>query len=138
MGTVLISLFDFQLIIPIVGYTVLALNQTVQSKVDSRTHIDWPQDLVPRLRKRQGVAILTRLTVILDEEGEKGNGIVRGQLCLDAINAPSFPCRTHKTRLYSQTMISFHYSQQHRPHSRKLVSHIAHPPPKPHISSRSL
>ncbi|KAF8586056.1 PHP domain-like protein [Ramaria rubella] len=57
------------------GYTVLALAQTVQTKVDPRTHVDWLHGLVPKLKRRRGIAILKRLTVLLDEDSEKGNGV---------------------------------------------------------------
>ncbi|KAF8310928.1 PHP domain-like protein, partial [Clavulina sp. PMI_390] len=51
-----------------VGYTVIALNHIVQSKFTNSV-----PDLA--LQKRDGVIILKRLTIILDEAGEKGCGL---------------------------------------------------------------
>jgi hypothetical protein len=54
-----------------VGYTVIAINHIVQSKF---------QSAIPDfgLKKRDGIIILKRLTIIGDEAGEKaGFGLVR-------------------------------------------------------------
>lgn len=53
----------------LVGYTAIAVNHIVQSKF---------QGAIPdlSLRKRDGVIILKRLTIVLDEAGEKGCGLV--------------------------------------------------------------
>jgi hypothetical protein len=52
-----------------VGYTVIAINHVVQGKF---------QQPAPDfgLRKRDGVIILRRLTIVLDEANEKGFGLV--------------------------------------------------------------
>lgn len=60
-----------------VGYTVFAFNQTVQRKLDPKTHINVLDPLLSQLRKRTGAAFLKRLTIVLDEESEKGFGLVR-------------------------------------------------------------
>ncbi|KIJ56207.1 hypothetical protein M422DRAFT_219375 [Sphaerobolus stellatus SS14] len=57
------------------GYAVLALNQIMQTKIDAKTHVNWLEGLVPKLKKRQGILILKRLTVVLDEESDRGNGV---------------------------------------------------------------
>jgi ribonuclease P/MRP protein subunit RPP1 len=60
-----------------VGYTVIALNQLVESKVDPKTHVNILDPLLAVLRKRDGVLLLKRLTILLDAESEKGFGLVR-------------------------------------------------------------
>ncbi|KAI0750690.1 RNase P subunit p30-domain-containing protein, partial [Daedaleopsis nitida] len=59
------------------GYTVLALTQTVERKVDPKTFVNTVDPLLAQLRKRPGVLFLKRLTIVLDEESEKGFGLVR-------------------------------------------------------------
>jgi ribonuclease P/MRP protein subunit RPP1 len=59
-----------------VGYTVLALNQTVQSSFNSSTHFNYLEELVKKLKKREGIIILKRLTINLDNASEKGTGLV--------------------------------------------------------------
>lgn len=56
-----------------VGYTVIAVNHVVQSKF---------QAAIPdfALRKREGIIILKRLTIVLDDAGEKGCGLVSSSL----------------------------------------------------------
>ncbi|GJF00002.1 PHP domain-like protein [Phanerochaete sordida] len=66
------------------GYTVLALNQTVQKKIDPKTHVNVVEPLLARLRKRSGVAFLKRLTIVLDEDSEKGFGLTTGNASLVA------------------------------------------------------
>ena len=72
----LISLSTFLTLRRVVGYTVLAFNQTVQKKVDPKTHVNVLDALLQQLRKRVGVVFLKRLTIVLDEESEKGFGLV--------------------------------------------------------------
>ncbi len=60
----------------LVGYTVLALNQTVQKKIDPKAHVNILDPLLQQLRKRVGIAFVKRLTIVLDEESEKGFGLV--------------------------------------------------------------
>lgn len=59
-----------------VGYTVIALNQTVEKKIDHKTHVNTLDTLLPRLKNRIGVVFLKRLTINIDEDGEKGFGLV--------------------------------------------------------------
>lgn len=61
----------------LVGYTVIAFNQVVQKKIDPKTHINALDPLLARLRKRQEIAYVKRLTIVLDEDSEKGFGLVR-------------------------------------------------------------
>ena len=56
---------------------MIALNQIVESKVDPKTHVNILDPLLSVLRKRDGVLLLKRLTIILDGESEKGFGLVR-------------------------------------------------------------
>ncbi|KAH9918052.1 RNase P subunit p30-domain-containing protein [Fomitopsis serialis] len=57
------------------GYTVLALNQTIQTKLDPKSHVNVLDPLLSQLRKRSGLVLLKRLTIVLDEESEKGFGL---------------------------------------------------------------
>jgi hypothetical protein len=66
----------------LVGYTVVAVNHVVQSKFQGAIS-DFS------LRKRDGVIIVKRLTVVLDEAGEKGCGLVRA-FCMQLITEVSF------------------------------------------------
>ncbi|KAH8107300.1 RNase P subunit p30-domain-containing protein [Phellopilus nigrolimitatus] len=66
------------------GYTVVALNQIVKSKVDSKTHVNVLDPLLKQLRARQGLFLLKRLTIVLDEGSEKGNGLSAGNASLFA------------------------------------------------------
>lgn len=59
------------------GYTVLAFNQTAHKRIDSKSHVNVLDPLLLQLRKRSGVAYLKRLTIVLDEDSEKGFGLVR-------------------------------------------------------------
>jgi hypothetical protein len=60
-----------------VGYTVLALTQTARSKVEPRTFVNALDPLLAQLRTRPGIVLLTRLTIVLDADSEKGFGLVR-------------------------------------------------------------
>ncbi|KAF8136986.1 PHP domain-like protein [Boletus edulis] len=57
------------------GYTVIALNQTVEKKIDPKTHVNILDELLPQLKKRTGVVFLKRLTINIDEDSEKGFGL---------------------------------------------------------------
>lgn len=59
-----------------VGYTVFAFNQTIHKKLDPKTHQNLAQTLVARLKPRPGVVFLKRITIVLDEDSEKGFGLV--------------------------------------------------------------
>ncbi|EIW62064.1 PHP domain-like protein [Trametes versicolor FP-101664 SS1] len=66
------------------GYTIVAFNQTVERKVDPKTHVNTLDPLLAQLRKRQGVVYLKRLTIVLDEDSEKGFGLTNGNAALFA------------------------------------------------------
>ncbi|KAI0691478.1 RNase P subunit p30-domain-containing protein, partial [Cytidiella melzeri] len=66
------------------GYTVLAFNQTAQKKIDAKTHVNTVDPLLQKLRKRQNITYLKRLTILLDEDSEKGFGLTTGNLPLVA------------------------------------------------------
>ncbi|KAJ7146436.1 PHP domain-like protein [Mycena epipterygia] len=57
------------------GYTVIALNQTVQTAVVPKAHVNTLESLVAHLKSRPGIVLLKRLTIILDQESEKGFGL---------------------------------------------------------------
>lgn len=61
----------------LVGYTIIAFNQVVQKKIDPKKHTNAIDPLLAHLRKRTGIAYLKRLTIVLDEDSEKGFGLVR-------------------------------------------------------------
>ncbi|KAF7347217.1 hypothetical protein MVEN_01476600 [Mycena venus] len=57
------------------GYTVIALNQTVQTTVVPKSHVNILETLIAQLKPRPGVVLLKRLTIILDQDSEKGFGL---------------------------------------------------------------
>ncbi|KAG8833258.1 hypothetical protein FRC17_011033 [Serendipita sp. 399] len=59
------------------GYTVLALNQIIQTCFSPNGHINYLNELVRKLKRRDGIIILKRLTIILDEGSEKGTGLTK-------------------------------------------------------------
>ncbi|KAF8960815.1 RNase P subunit p30-domain-containing protein [Flammula alnicola] len=88
------------------GYSVLGLSQTVYKKVDSKTHINVLDSLIARLRTRPGIVYLKRLNIILDQDSEKGFGLINASVSLfntyDLIalvptthNTLSLACLTH-------------------------------------------
>jgi hypothetical protein len=46
-------------------------------RLDPKTHINVLDPLLDGLRKRPGIVFLKRLTIVLDEDSEKGFGLVR-------------------------------------------------------------
>jgi ribonuclease P/MRP protein subunit RPP1 len=79
-----------------VGYSVLAFNQCIKTKVEPKTFVNALDPLLRQLKKRPGVVYLKRLTIVLDEDSEKGFGLVRSYLC-------NHPSRVTNTRLRRQT-----------------------------------
>ncbi|KAA1477950.1 PHP domain-like protein [Dentipellis sp. KUC8613] len=65
------------------GYTVIALTQTVQKKVEQKSFVNVLDPLLRQLRPRPGIVFLKRLTIVLDEDSEKGFGLTNA-------NAPLF------------------------------------------------
>lgn len=57
------------------GYNVIAFNQTVNKKIDPKTHVNVLDTLLLQLKTRPRVLFLKRLTIVLDEESEKGFGL---------------------------------------------------------------
>lgn len=55
---------------------MVALTQTIKTKLDPKAHIDTLTPLLGALKKRTGVLLLKRLTIVLDEASEKGFGLV--------------------------------------------------------------
>lgn len=56
----------------LVGYTVVALNQTIRGVFNPATH----KNTLMKIRPRTDLTILRRLTIILTEDSEKGFGLV--------------------------------------------------------------
>lgn len=65
------------LIVKPVGYTVLAFNQCVKTKVEPKTFKNILDPLLRQVKTRHGIVYLKRLTISLDEDSEKGFGLVR-------------------------------------------------------------
>ncbi|KAJ3518226.1 hypothetical protein NMY22_g13791 [Coprinellus aureogranulatus] len=64
------------------GYTVLAFTQTVHKKIDSKTHVNVLDVVLSRLKSRPGVVFLKRLSIVLDEDSEKGFGLINANIPL--------------------------------------------------------
>lgn len=60
-----------------VGYTVIAFNQTVRKKVDVKIDVNVLDGALKQLKPRTGIVYLKRLTIVLDEDSEKGFGLAR-------------------------------------------------------------
>ncbi|EJD44981.1 PHP domain-like protein [Auricularia subglabra TFB-10046 SS5] len=65
-----------------VGYTVLVLSQTVRAPIEPRSHVNVLKALLPALRPPPGVALATRLTLVLDSDCESGFGLTQANLTL--------------------------------------------------------
>ncbi|KAH9975255.1 RNase P subunit p30-domain-containing protein [Lactifluus volemus] len=61
------------------GYSVLAFNQLVKTKVEPKTFINTLDPLLRQVKKRLGIIYLKRLTILLDEDSEKGFGLTNAQ-----------------------------------------------------------
>lgn len=55
---------------------MVAFNQLVHKKVELKTHVNTVEILVNQLRQRPGIVYLKRLSIVLDEDSEKGFGLV--------------------------------------------------------------
>ncbi|KAJ7696747.1 RNase P subunit p30-domain-containing protein [Mycena rosella] len=64
------------------GYTAIALNQTVQTAVVPKTHANILETLVAQLKPRPGIVLLKRLTIVLDQESEKGFGLTPANVAI--------------------------------------------------------
>ncbi|KIK04031.1 hypothetical protein K443DRAFT_443707 [Laccaria amethystina LaAM-08-1] len=64
------------------GYTVVAFTQTVNKKVDPKTHVNVLDGLLSQLKSRPGIVYLKRLNIILDEDSEKGFGLINASVTL--------------------------------------------------------
>ena len=60
----------------VVGYTAIALDHTIQTKFDPKMHENVFERLFAQLRKREGILYIKRLTIVMDDESDKGNGLV--------------------------------------------------------------
>ncbi|KAG6910332.1 hypothetical protein DXG01_011400 [Tephrocybe rancida] len=63
-------------------YTVIAFNQLVHKRVERKNHVNVAEALVNRLKKRLGIVYLKRLSIILDEDSEKGFGLTNANASL--------------------------------------------------------
>ncbi|KAG5731769.1 Ribonuclease P protein subunit p30 [Termitomyces sp. T112] len=64
------------------GYTVFAFNQFVLKRVDQKSHVNTAKALVSQLKKRTGIVYLKRLSIILDDDSEKGFGLTNANASL--------------------------------------------------------
>ncbi|KAG1754374.1 PHP domain-like protein [Suillus lakei] len=64
------------------GYTVVAFNQSVNKKIDPKTHVNILDGLLTQLRVRPGTVFLKRLTIVLDNDSEKGFGLTNANASL--------------------------------------------------------
>ncbi|KAG2077916.1 PHP domain-like protein [Suillus decipiens] len=64
------------------GYTVIAFNQSVNKKIDPKTHVNILDGLLKQLRARPGTVFLKRLTIVLDNDSEKGFGLTNANASL--------------------------------------------------------
>ncbi|KAG2158499.1 RNase P subunit p30-domain-containing protein [Suillus bovinus] len=64
------------------GYTVFAFNQSVNKKIDPKTHVNILDGLLKQLRARPGTVFLKRLTIVLDNDSEKGFGLTNANASL--------------------------------------------------------
>ena len=60
-----------------VGYSVFAFNQCIKTNVEPKTFVNALDPLLRLVKKRPGIIHLKRLTIVLDEDSEKGFGLVR-------------------------------------------------------------
>ncbi|KAL0563583.1 RNA-binding RNA processing protein rpp1 [Marasmius crinis-equi] len=58
----------------------IGFNQTVQKKVDPKVHVNILDGLLSQLKKRDGIVFLKRLSIILDEDSEKGFGLINANI----------------------------------------------------------
>ena len=104
-----------------VGYTVVALNQTVQTCFSPNGHVNYLEELSRRLKRRDGLVILKRLTILLDDASEKGTGLVH-QYVLTVIHCTNHSYRPRTTKPRSWSTISWLSSRHHRLPLRSRVS----------------
>ncbi|KAN0128246.1 PHP domain-like protein [Lactarius tabidus] len=57
------------------GYSVFAFNQCIKTKVEPKTFVNALDPLLRLVKKRSGIIYLKRLTIVLDEDSEKGFGL---------------------------------------------------------------
>jgi len=57
------------------GYSVLAFNQCIKTKVEPKTFVNVLDPLLRLVKKRTGIIYLKRLTIVLDQDSEKGFGL---------------------------------------------------------------
>jgi len=95
-----------------VGYTVIAFSQTVKKRVDAKTHINTLNPLLDRLRVRPGIVYLKRLNITLDQDSEKGFGLVSHIANLRFFISTTFrSTQTSRTSTHMICLLSF------RPHT---------------------
>ncbi|KAG2365700.1 RNase P subunit p30-domain-containing protein [Suillus spraguei] len=79
------------------GYTVIAFNQSVNKKIDPKTHVNILDGLLKQLRARPRTVFLKRLTIVLDNDSEKGFGLPYDVIALLPTTSATFSlaCLTH-------------------------------------------
>jgi len=98
-----------------VGYSVIAFNQCIKSKVEPKTFINTLDPLLRQMKKRPGIVYLKRLTIVLDEDSEKGFGLVRSNIpCHPSCVANTTPCRQTRSPICLVLTTSSHLHQPPR------------------------
>jgi ribonuclease P/MRP protein subunit RPP1 len=116
------NLLSYWLIFGVVGYSVLAFNQVAHKRVDPKTHANVLDGLLPQLRKREGVAFLKRLTIVLDEDSEKGFGLVSAYFTLQRAFPDRGAARRRATRRSSRPTTSSRSRRRRPRRSRSRAS----------------
>jgi ribonuclease P/MRP protein subunit RPP1 len=91
-----------------VGYTVLAFNQCIKTKVEPKTFVNILDPLLRQVKKRQGIIYLKRLTILLDEDSEKGFGLVRSYFPSHHVASLTQDCRQTRSPICLALTTSLH------------------------------
>jgi ribonuclease P/MRP protein subunit RPP1 len=120
----LVTVSNKMLISRPVGYTVLAFNQCIKTKVEPKTFINTLDPLLRQVKKRQGVVYLKRLTIFLDEDSEKGFGLVRSYFPSHHVASLTQDCRQTHSPIYLVPTTSSHLHQRLKVASHSHALHI--------------
>ena len=95
----------------------------MHKKVEPKTHVNTVQSLLGQLRKRPGIVYLKRLSIILDEDSEKGFGLV------------SYVHQTHIYIIIDPCLLLLSDKRQRRAvlqlrHDRSCPAHASHVLPR--------
>ncbi len=103
------------------GYTAIAFNQTVNKKVDPKTHVNILDILLKQLKSRKEILYMKRLTIILDEDSEKGFGLV-GLHIIYKLHRIDIACLDQRANLLVQQLRSYKPCPDQSSNTRSCVS----------------